>query len=55
MTLLDCRGIQEYLGIGRYSAEGLMRKLPKIQVDGVKKVWVKKEDLDRLLEESTRV
>jgi hypothetical protein len=54
MTLLDCKGIQRELGVNRSSAEAIMRKLPKVQIDGIKKVWVRRADLLALLEESTR-
>jgi hypothetical protein len=53
VTLLDCKGIQEYLGVGKGPAEALMRQLPKVQVANIRRVWIKKADLDKLLEDST--
>lgn len=51
--LLDCRAIQEALGVRRATAEAIMRQLPKVQIDGVRKTFVWSGDLDRLLKIST--
>ena len=51
--LLDCRGIQDELGVKRASAEAIMRQLPKILVPGLRKVYVRRDDVLRLVNEST--
>jgi hypothetical protein len=50
--LLDAAAIVREYGITRASAEALMRRLPKVTVDGIRKVWVRRDDLDRLLADS---
>lgn len=52
--LVDCKGIQDELGITQHAAEAMMRQLKKVKVDGLAKVWVYREDLLRLLDESTK-
>jgi hypothetical protein len=32
-----------------------MRRLPKVEIEGLRKVFVKRADVERLLSESTRV
>jgi hypothetical protein len=51
--LLDCRGIQRELGVKRATAEAVMRQLPKVQVPGLRKTYVRREDVLRLLDEWT--
>lgn len=53
-VLLDCRGIQEELGIGRAPAEAIMRHVPKVHLDGVRRVYVFREDVMRYLERKRR-
>ena len=44
--LLDCRGIQDYLGVKRHVAEEMMRKLPKVVgLGGTNRVYVYREDV----------
>lgn len=52
--LLDCRRLSEELGITRAAAERIMRMLPKQHIPGVRKVYVRREDVRRLLDENTR-
>lgn len=52
-TLLDCRGIRDELGVSRAAAEAIMRQLPKVVVPGLRKVYVRREDVLRLVEQST--
>lgn len=54
-NLLDCRGIQDELGVTKAAAEKIMRQLPVVQIDGLRKVYVRREDVHRLIEESTSV
>jgi hypothetical protein len=52
--LIDCRGIMEELGVRRGSAEAIMRHLPKVEVEGLRKVFVRREDVRRYLDDHTR-
>ena len=51
--LVDCRGIEQELGVKRATAEAIMRQLPKVQVPGLRKTFVRREDVLRLLDEWT--
>lgn len=51
--LLDCGGIQRELGVKRAAAEAIMRQLPKVVVPDLRKVYVRREDVLRLVNEST--
>jgi hypothetical protein len=51
--LLDAKAIQAELGVTRAAAEAIMRKVPAVQIDGLRKVYVRRSDVARLLEEST--
>lgn len=52
--LLDAKHLAAELGVTRSSAEAIMRKLPKVEIEGLRKVFVKRGDVERLLAESTR-
>lgn len=52
--LLDAKHLAAELGVTRASAEAIMRKLPKVEIDGLRKVFVRRADVQRLLEASTR-
>lgn len=51
--LIDCAGVMRELGVKRGVAEAYMRALPKVTVPGNRKVFVKRADLQRLLDEHT--
>lgn len=51
--LLDAKALQTELGVTRAVAERLMRKLPVVQFDGIRKTYVQRTDVVRLIEEST--
>lgn len=51
--LLDCRGIQRELDVKRATAEAIMRQLPKVVVPGLRKTYVRREDVLRLVNEWT--
>jgi len=53
--LLDCRGIRDELGVSRAAAEAIMRELPKVQFHGLRKTYVRKQDVLRLVDEGTVV
>jgi hypothetical protein len=51
--LIDGAGLQRELGVKRAAAEAIMRQLPKVQIPGVKKVYVRRVDVDNLLQRNT--
>jgi hypothetical protein len=51
--LLDAKALQAELGVTRAAAEAIMRQLPVVQIEGLRKVYVRRSDVARLLEEST--
>jgi hypothetical protein len=52
--LLDAKHLAAELGVTRAAAEAIMRRLPKVEIDGLRKVFVNRGDVERLLAESTR-
>ncbi len=53
--LIDQRGIADELGVTRSAAEKLMRQVPKVHIPGLRKVYVKRDDIVRVIEEGTRI
>ena len=51
--LLDCKGIQRELGITRAAAEAIMRRLDTVVIDGLRKTYVKREDVLAYLDART--
>ncbi len=51
--LLDARHLAAELGVTRAAAEAIMRRLPVVQVEGLRKVYVRRPDVEALLEAST--
>jgi hypothetical protein len=51
--LLDAKKLAAELGITRAAAEAMMRQLELVQVQGLRKVFVKRVDVARLIERST--
>jgi hypothetical protein len=51
--LLDAAGLQAELGIKRAAAEAIMRQLPVVSFDGLRKIYVRRVDVARLIEERT--
>jgi hypothetical protein len=43
--LLDCKALMAELGVKRATAEAIMRRLPVVQVEGLRKVYVKRSDV----------
>lgn len=52
--LYDCARLARDLGISRAAAEKIMRDLPKQHVPGLRKVYVRGSDVQRLLDENLR-
>jgi hypothetical protein len=51
--LLDAKALQVELGVTRASAEKIMQVLPIVQIPGLRKVFVRRPDVERLLERCT--
>jgi hypothetical protein len=51
--LLDCKGLREELGISRAAAEAVMRQLPVVAFAGLRKTYVRRSDVARLIETRT--
>jgi hypothetical protein len=51
--LLDCRRLAVELCITRAAAEAVMRQLPVVQFEGLRKVYVRRQDVARLIAERT--
>jgi hypothetical protein len=51
--LLDCKALMVELGVRRATAECVMRQLPIVSFPGLRKVYVKRSDVSRLVEERT--
>ena len=51
--LLDAKGLQAELGITRAVAEKLMRRLPVVVFEDIRKTYVRRADVAALLDRST--
>jgi hypothetical protein len=51
--LLDCRALRDELGVSRAAAEAIMRQLPSVHVEGLRKVFVWRSDVAAYLEDRT--
>jgi hypothetical protein len=51
--LLDAKALQGELGVTRAAAEAIMRALPVVQFDWLGKVYVRRGDVAKLLEDWT--
>lgn len=51
--LLDSKALRTELGITRAAAEALMRRLPIVELEGLRKVYVRRADVDDYLDEHT--
>jgi hypothetical protein len=51
--LLDCKALRAELGITRAAAEAIMRHLPVVQIEGLRKVYIRRSDVARYLEQRT--
>jgi hypothetical protein len=51
--LLDAKRLQAELGATRAAAEAIMRRLPIVQIEGLRKTFVRRRDVARYLEEHT--
>ena len=51
--LLDAARLRAELGVSRAAAEAIMRQLPTVQIEGLRKVYVRRSDAARLLDSRT--
>jgi hypothetical protein len=51
--LLDCRRLMAELGVKRAAAEAIMQKIPTVQIEGLRKVYVRRDDVRRYLDSRT--
>jgi len=51
--LLDAKRLQAELGVTRAAAEAIMRRLPIVQIEGLRKTFVYRADVARYLERRT--
>jgi hypothetical protein len=51
--LLDSKRLQAELGITRAAAEAIMRKLPTVKFEDLRKVYVRRADVLALIEKRT--
>jgi hypothetical protein len=51
--LLDVKGLRDELGVSRAAAEAIMRQVPVVQIPGLRKTFVKRSDVARLIEART--
>jgi hypothetical protein len=53
--LLDAKALQLELRVSRAAAEAIMRRVPKVQVEGLRKVYVKRADVHAYLQRATSI
>jgi hypothetical protein len=51
--LLDAKGLREELGVSRAAAEAIMRRLPVVEIEGLRKVYVRRPDVAAYLDRRT--
>jgi hypothetical protein len=52
--LVDNAGIRRWLGVTEAAADAMMRQVPKVCPEGLRKVYVKRRDIERLLEQGSQ-
>lgn len=51
--LLDARALRVELGVTRAAVEAIMRRVPAVQIHGLRKVYVRRDDVQRYLDART--
>ena len=51
--LLDAKALGAELGVTRAAAEAIMRRLPVVQIEGLRKVYVRRSDVVAYVEART--
>jgi hypothetical protein len=52
-VLLDVKALRAELGVSRAAAEAIMRRLPIVVVEGLRKTYVRRSDVAAYLEQRT--
>jgi hypothetical protein len=52
-SLLDAKQLRAELGVTRAAAEAIMRRLPVVQIEGLRKVYVRRSDVGAYLDAHT--
>jgi hypothetical protein len=52
-ALLDAKALRLELGVTRSAAEAIMRHLPVVQIEGLRKVYVRRSDVAAYIESMT--
>jgi hypothetical protein len=52
--LLDCKALRNELGVSEAAALAIMRQVPKVEVDGLRKLYVRADDVAVYLKRRTR-
>ena len=51
--LLDCKGVMTETGLTRAGAEALIRAVPVVTIEGLRKTYVRRSDVAAYLEQRT--
>jgi hypothetical protein len=51
--LLDAKALRAELGITRAAVEAIMRQVPVVSIEGLRKTYVRREDVRRYLDAHT--
>jgi hypothetical protein len=51
--LLDCKRLMAETGLSRAGAEALMRRVPIVSIEGLRKTYVRRSDVAAYIEERT--
>jgi len=51
--LLDAKALRGELGVTRAAAEAIMRRLPVVTIEGLRKTYVRRDDVRRYLDART--
>jgi hypothetical protein len=51
--LLDAKTLRAELGVTRAAVEAIMRQLPVVQIEGLRKTYVRRSDVARYLDQRT--
>ena len=53
--LLDAKALRTELGISRAAAEAIMRKVPHVEIEDLRKVYVRRDDVRQYLDARTSI
>jgi hypothetical protein len=51
--LVDNAAIRRWLGVTEAAADSMMRRVPKVNLPDLRKVYVRRRDVERLIDENT--